>query len=129
MALVVLGAGGCTTFREIPRAEYATRSERKNVAIETSEGLHYEFETVKIGSDSLVGYHRHDSEGSFEEFDSVPLPLDQIRKLSARKIDWYKTGLVGGAGVGAVILGAIARRHGGSGTEPINPCGPGGCPD
>lgn len=129
MALVVLAASGCTTLREIPRAEYAARNERHNVAVETSEGLHYEFETVKVGSDSLIGFHRRDSEGSFEEFDSVALPLEGIRKLSARKVDWYKTGLVGGAGVGAVILGAIAKRHGSSGPEPINPCGPGGCPD
>ena len=129
VAAVLLATAGCTTLREIPRREYAARSERKNVAVDTREGLHYEFEYVRVGGDTLTGFHRRDSEGSFEEFDAVPVPLEGISKLSARRVDWYRSALIGGAGAGAVILGAIARHHGGSETPPISPCGPGGCPD
>jgi hypothetical protein len=116
LAVLLLATGGCTSLREIPRHEYAARSERKNVSVDTREGLHYDFDYVKVGSDTLMGYHRRDNEGSFEEFDAVPLPLEAISKFSARKVDWYRTGLVGGAGVAAAIFGAIA--HNKSGEEP-----------
>jgi len=129
LAGLLLATCGCTTLREIPRREYAAHSERKNVSVDTREGLHYDFDYVKVGSDTLTGYHRRDSEGQFEEFDAVPLPLEAITKLSARKVDWYRTGLVGGAGVAAAVLGAMARNKGTSEPPPVNPCGPKGCPD
>ncbi|MBI3539305.1 MAG: hypothetical protein HY076_03425 [Candidatus Eisenbacteria bacterium] len=114
--MVLLTTGGCTSLREIPRGEYAARGERKNVAVDTREGLHYEFELVRVSGDTLTGYHRRDTEGSFEEFDAVALPLDGITKFSGRHVDWYRTSLVGGGALGAAVLGAIARHHGSAGT-------------
>lgn len=125
-ALVCLAAMGCTTFREIPRSEYAVKDERRNVAIETLAGTHYEFDYVRVGRDTLTGYRRRDSEGAIEEYETLPLPLETIAKLSSRRVDWYRTGLVGGAGLGAIIAANLARKHGG-GTAP-NPCpNPKGC--
>jgi hypothetical protein len=128
LAILLLASTGCTALREIPRREYAARSERHNVAVDTRDGLHYDFDYVKVTSDSLLGYHRRDNEGSFEEFDAVPLPLEAISKFSARRVDWYRTGLVGGAGVAAAVFGAIAHNKGGGEPTTIDPGGVKGGP-
>jgi hypothetical protein len=128
MALLLLSLMGCTALREIPRSQYAAQGERRNVAIDTHEGLHYEFDLVRVGSDSLTGFRRRDTEGPLEEFDALPLPLEAIAKMSARRVDWYRTGLIGGAGLAAIIASALARR-GTETIEPISPCGPRGCPE
>ncbi len=121
-------ASGCTTLREIPRAEYAAREERRHVAVDTGEGLHYEFDYARFGSDTLVGYRRRDTEGAFEEYDSLPIALETVTRLSARGVDWYRTGLIGGGALAAIIGVALARR-GSSGTPPNpNPCPEEPCP-
>ncbi len=120
-------ASGCTTLREVPRAEYAAREERKDVVVDTRDGQHHTFDYARFASDTLTGYRRRDTGGAFEEFDTLAIPLESVAKLSARRLDWYRTGLVGGAGLGAVILAALAR-HGASGTSnggapcPEEPC-------
>jgi hypothetical protein len=111
---------GCTTLREVPRAEYAARPERRHVTVDTREGTHYEFEFARVANDTLTGYRPHDSESSVEDYDLVPLALEDITKISAHRIDWYRTGLIGGAGVLAVVGTALANRKGGSAAA--NPC-------
>jgi hypothetical protein len=118
-----LAASGCTTLREIPRAEYAAREERKAVAVDTREGLHYEFDYVRFSSDTLTGFRQRDSDSHFEEFDSLPIPLESVAKVSTRRVDWYRTGLVGGGALAAIVAAALARRGGSSGT-PSQPCYP-----
>jgi hypothetical protein len=127
-ALLCLGASGCTALREIPRSEYASRPERRNVAVDTQDGLHYEFDFVRLSGDSLVGYRRRDSQTAFEEFDALPIPLESVTKFSSRRVDWYRTGMIGGAAIAAIVTAALARR-GSSSTEPDpDPCGKLGCP-
>src|SRR5215813_9551523 len=96
VALIVLVAPGCTALRELPRDQYAVKNERQNVRVDTQEGLHYEFESVRFAPDTLFGEHRKDSEGQFDEFDELAIPLDRVSRISTRHVDWYRTGLIGG---------------------------------
>ena len=109
-ALWWLGVSGCTTLREIPPDAYARADERKHVAVDTQDGEHHEFDFVRVGSDTLTGFQRRDVPGDFEEYDTRAIPLVAITKLSARRIDWYRTGLIGGAAIAAVVLAALARH-------------------
>jgi len=127
----VLAAGalaGCTALREIPLQELGARPDRKDVRIQTREGLVYEFDFAHIAGDSLTGYRRRDTEGPIPEYATLSIALDDIAKLSARELDWVRTGLIGG-GVAAVgIVGGLASRGsgggGGSGAGGGKPPGP-----
>ena len=103
---LLLGAG-CTSLREIPRSQYAAQPERKNVRLETQEGLVYEFDYVQVGGDSLTGFRRRESEGPIEDYGQMSLPLDRIAKLSARGVNWYRTGLIGGGVIAAVVAAGL----------------------
>ena len=120
-------SSGCTALRELPRGEYAAQVERKNVRIETAEGLRYEFDYARFGEDTLTGFKRREIEASrFEEFDAVALPLERVSKLSVRRIDWMRTGVIGGAALGVVLVQAL--RGGDEETAPpVDPCPR--CPD
>ena len=105
--LWLLGTG-CTALREIPRGEYAALPERKDVRIHTRDGLVYEFDYARILSDSLVGFRRRDVEGSLEDFASHRVALEDIDQLSVRGVDWYRTGLVGGGALVAIVIGGLS---------------------
>ena len=115
-----MATSSCTALREIPRAEYAAQGERRHVVVDTREGQHYDFEYARFGSDTLIGYRRRDTEGAFEEYDTLPIALEAVDKLSARRVDWYRTGLIGGGALAAVIGVALAKR-GSSGSSPVTP--------
>ena len=123
-----MAATSCTAMREIPPAQYAARGERRNVVVDTREGLHYSFEYARFDSDTLFGYHRRDTEGAFEEFDTLPIALEEIAKLSVRRTDWYRTGLIGGGALAAVIGVALAKRGSTPGTPGGPPCPQEPCP-
>lgn len=116
MALWLAGSG-CTSLREIPRTEYAARPERKYVHVMTRRGLAYEFDYIQIKGDTLVGYRRRDVEGSIEDYDSLPLALDDVAKLEARQIDWTRTSLLGAAGVAVVVAAGMRVASQNSGGE------------
>jgi hypothetical protein len=127
-----LAASGCTTLREIPRDAYAAAGERKHVSVDTREGLHYEFDFARFDNDTLTGYRQRDTEGVFEEFATLAVPLDAIARLSARRVDWYRTGLMGAAALAAIVVAAWSRHKGAAAgpdprPDPI-PCPP-GCPE
>jgi hypothetical protein len=103
LCALALLAAGCTSLREIPRSEYAASPERKNVRIVTRDGLKFEFDFVTVDSDSLVGYRHRDVEGLADEYATVRIPLDDISALSARHLDWYRTGLIGGGVIAAIV--------------------------
>ncbi|MDM7973788.1 MAG: hypothetical protein QUT27_12140 [candidate division Zixibacteria bacterium] len=121
MLAVWLAGSGCTALREIPRADYVERVPERPVRIVTRAGDSYELETARIEADSLVGFRRLDVEGAIEEFAVVRVPLDEVASISARRIDWYRTGLLGGAGVAAIVLGA-ARSSSNGATNTIPDC-------
>ncbi|MCC6348054.1 MAG: hypothetical protein IT347_00485 [Candidatus Eisenbacteria bacterium] len=117
-------SAGCTTLRELPRADYGASPERKGVRIETRDGLVYEFDRATYDADSLTGYRlRSELEGPVDELAVVRIALDDVTRMRTRRVDWYRTGLVGGgvlAGVLAVGLAKAASNGGSSGS--------GGCP-
>ena len=86
-AVITLAATGCTALRDIPRDQFGARPERKNVHIETRDGLVYEFDYVRLQGDSLVGFRRRDVEASVDEFATVPMPLEDVTHMSARGVD------------------------------------------
>jgi hypothetical protein len=126
LMLVWIAGEGCSTLREIPRGEYASVAERKNVRLTTREGLHYELDFIKVQGDSLIGYRRQDVEGPIDEFATLQVPLDDVQTLSTRGMDWKRTGIVGG-GVVAVLAVLGLRKaltddgsssSGGTGKDP-----------
>ena len=114
-ALGCLLAWGCSTMRELPRDQYAAKPERSNVRIETEAGAKHEFERIQVTADSLTGLSPRPSEGNFNGYDATSMRLADVRKMSARMIDWYRTGLILGVGVAAAI--GLEWRQGGTGTE------------
>lgn len=105
-----LGATGCSTMRELPRAEYATRPERKGVVVDTREGLHYRFDYAHFGPDTLIGHRLRDTEGAFEEYHTVAIPLEAVERLSVRRTNWLRTGLIGGGVIAAAATAVVAGR-------------------
>ena len=111
-SLWMLAAAGCTALRDIPRDQFAARDQRKDVHVETRDGLVYEFDFVRVKGDSLVGYRRRDVEGPIDEFATVPLPIDDVARMSARGVDWRRTSLIGGGAVAVIVAaGLSASAH------------------
>ncbi len=106
-----LAASGCTTLREIPRSEYAARPERKAVRVWTHEGLEYEFDYATVSHDTLVGYRQREVEGPVDQVAVLRFALADIDRLSARSVDWYRTGLVGGGVLAAVIAAGLTATN------------------
>ena len=66
---------------------------------------------------------------ALEEVDTRVLALEQVRKLQARQVDWYRTGLVGGVIVAAIVAAVLSQTAGGGGgPDGPGPCGPRPCP-
>jgi hypothetical protein len=98
----------------------------------TREGLSYELDEAKVEADTLVGYRRRDVQGPIDEFDTVRLPLDQVASISARRIDWYRTGIVGGLSMAAIVIGAVTmgrKSSSGTTTPTPSPCRKDPCPE
>ena len=119
---------GCTALKEIPRSEYTSQAERKNVRIHTKDGLVYEFDHVRVEADTLVGFRRQEAEGAFDEFASMRMPLEDITQLSSRGVDWYRTGLIGGGVLAAVVAAGLNAASRNSGEDPSSGGGKIGVP-
>ena len=115
--------GGCTTLRELPRADYAARPERKGVRVETREGLVFEFDSATFDPDSLTGLRlRTELDGSVDEVAMVRVALDDITRMRTRGVDWTRTGLIGGGVLaGVVAIGLVQAARGGSAETGGNP--------
>lgn len=104
-------SAGCTSLREIPRAEYTDIPERKGVRVETKDGLVYDFDYAAFAGDSLTGYrHRSDVEGPVDQTVTFRIALDDIDHLTTRKLDWYRTGLVGGGVLAGVLVAGLGGK-------------------
>jgi hypothetical protein len=122
--LTCIAGSGCTTLREIPSTEYTARVQERPVRVVTREGLSYQLDEARVEGDTLIGYRRRDVEGPIDEFDSLRLPLDQVASISARRIDWYRTGLVGTLSVAAIVVAGLSRHGSNGGTPSPIPCSP-----
>lgn len=111
-ALLLLAAQGCTTLREIPRSEYDREPERRNVRIETREGLRYEFDFARFSADSVTGFRRLDVAGPVDTYAEVSLGYEELSRLAMRRVDWYRTGLIGGGVLAAVVAAGLTATSG-----------------
>jgi hypothetical protein len=102
-------ATGCTALREIPRSQYAAEPERKHVRVVTRDGLVYEFDYMTVNGDSLTGYRRRDTEGPIEDYATLQVAFEEVQKLSARSIDWTRTGLIGGGVIAAFVVKGMSN--------------------
>ena len=128
MLLAWVAGSGCTALREIPRLDYAARAQDRPIRVLTREGLSYELDEAKIEADTLVGYRRRDVQGPIDEFDTLRLPLDEVVTISARRIDWYRTGLIGGLSMAAIVAVGMSRRISKESAPSTSDCGKAPCP-
>ena len=104
-------ANGCTTMREIPRSDLEQIPEGRNVKVETRDGLVYDFDYATVTGDSLAGVrHRNDLEGPIDQTVTFSIALDDIQHVTTRRFDWYRTGLVSGSVIAAVLVGALGVK-------------------
>jgi hypothetical protein len=115
--LVWIAGTGCTTLREVPRSEYATAGEEHSIRILTADSLEYEFDYAKVSGDTLTGYRRQETTPDQPEYATLSLPLNDIQKVATRRVDWTRTGLIGGLGVLLVASVGLAAKNGGFGSE------------
>ena len=114
-ATLWLAGSGCTALKELPRQEYTAEAEREHVQVETRDGRVYQFDDVRFDADSLYGSARRDVEGYADEFATFDLALDDVQRISTRKIDWYRTGLVGGGLIAALVAAGLSSQSNSSG--------------
>ncbi len=126
--LACLAGSGCSALREIPRVDYGAREERRNVRVETVDGLHYEFDVLHVEADSLIGYRRRDVEGTFDEMATVRLALDDVAHLQARGVDWYRTTLVAGGALAVIVAAGLSSASHGTNGAGTSGGGKGGIP-
>ncbi len=111
VGLVCILGAGCTSLREIPRREYAAQPERRDVRLETRDHLLYEFDYIQVAGDSLVGFRRRETEGPIEDYGRLIIPLDDVAKLSARRVDWYRTSLIGGGVIAVAVAAGLSNSN------------------
>ena len=111
-ALLLVAGQSCTTLREIPRGEYDREPERRHVRIETREGLRYEFDFARFSADSVTGFRRLEVAGPVDTYAEVSLGYEDLSRLAMRRIDWYRTGLIGGGVLAAVVAAGLNATSG-----------------
>lgn len=117
-ACLWLVGSGCTTLREIPRSDYAAQPERNNVRVQTRDGRSYAFDSARFDADSLYGMRRLDREGTADEIATFSLPLEDVSRITTRRVDWYRTGLVGGGVIAGLVAAGLNARGDGKSSEP-----------
>jgi hypothetical protein len=124
---LLLAANGCTSLREIPRNDYGQIHERHGVRVETRDGLVYDFDYASFTTDSLTGYrNRGDVEGPVDQMVALRLSLDDIERLTTRKVDWYRTTLVGGTVLAGVLVAGLSGNSKPAEPSPTSTGGGGG---
>jgi hypothetical protein len=118
LLLAPLGSA-CTALRELPREQYAAKAERRHLVVETQDGERHRLDRARFSADSLVGFRRGDAEA-----DSVALrlALDDVARLSARQVDWYRSGLVGGVVLAGILAAVLAGGKDREPPPPTTPC-------
>ena len=118
--LVAPVVSGCATMRELPREQFAARPERRHLVVEAG-GQRHRFARATFGPDSMVGYPRR-PRGTDGTAGGVRLGLDDVSRIEGRQVDWYRTSLLGGLAVGALLAALLSRSNDGSPSEVPPPC-------
>ena len=109
LGLLWLAGSGCTALREVPRDQLGARPERKDVRLATRDGRVYEFDFVRIGGDTLVGYRRRDVEGPIEDYATLSFAFADVGSLQARQVDWVRTSVIGGVVAAGIVVAGLSR--------------------
>jgi hypothetical protein len=108
--LAFLAGSSCSVMREVPREEFASAPARQRVRITSRDGRTLRLREVRFTADSLVGTPDVAAKG-----EDAPPPaqvgfaLDEIAVLEQRQVDWFRTGLVAGAGAAGLVLYLLTR--------------------
>ena len=129
MATAMLLANGCTALKELPRSEYATQEERRDVVVESVDGERMEFESIQVRGDTLTGWTEkkpvetenepvRKDDGTLEvqpplSFEERQMMLDRVAKLSTKQVSWKKTSLVFAPVVAGLVVYALTRSGSG----------------
>jgi hypothetical protein len=99
---------GCSSLHEIARSDYSSLPAGRGVRVETRDGLVYDFDYASFAADSITGFrHRADIEGPVDQTVSFSIAIEDIDHLTTRRLDWYRTGLVGGSLLAAVVVAGL----------------------
>lgn len=114
LAALCLGSG-CSTLVQVPRKEFASAGERKNVRIRVQSGEQYAFDKAEVSADSLKGlaYQQRlvtkaDGDTEIDEMAThVSVPLADISTMEERRRSW-KAATRWGIGVAAASAFVVA---------------------
>jgi hypothetical protein len=125
---------GCSSMVQVPRAEFAAESNRKNILVRTQAGEQFAFDQATFSADSLVGvgYQQRtvilaDGQPSVEEVATrVSVSLDQVTTLTEKRRDWGRTAKwgLGIAAAGAFVAAVGLSKPEDDGAQPGGGKGP-----
>ena len=110
-----LAGAGCTSLKEIPRGEFQLKPERERVRVVTVDGLVYEFDYARVAADSLYGFRRREVEGSVDDFSTIGMRIEDVERVSIRRVDWGRTSLIGGGVMAVLVAVGLAKANGDNG--------------
>ncbi len=128
---------GCSTYREVPRAELSASSSLEKVRVATLDGFEYRFDRISVVPDTLIGFYEVTEErvGKKGEFyyEDVPrrhaIPLSRVARVELARKDPVRTAMYGAslAAAGYFLATLVdenphkASNRGGGGKDPIKP--------
>jgi hypothetical protein len=103
LAILLLLAAGCSSFRAIPRSDLKSDAEFQNVRVATIDGFEYRFARVAVRADTLEGFYPVTVERSNEKnefwYEDVlrrhPISLDRVQRVELVRRDPVKTAFYG----------------------------------
>ena len=128
---------GCSSYREVPRADLRENSSFDDVRVATLDGFEYRFDRAAVVGDTLVGYYSIEEEKMNARnevwYEDVlrrhNLALNRVATVALVRKDPVKTALYGASLAAAgYLLGTLVEEErgdassgGGGGKPPIRP--------
>lgn len=133
LAAAALLLSGCSTYREVPRADLVPDADLQKVRVATLDGFEYRFDRAQVVADTLFGFYQVTEErvgpGKAVWFEDAPrrqgIPLARVARVELVRKDPVRTALYG-ASLGAAgyflvtLVDESARKpsNGGNGGKP-----------
>lgn len=137
LAAAVLFTSGCSSYREVPRAELLPDTSLPKVRVATLDGFEYRFVKSEVVADTLFGYYEVTEERSSANGDvwfedalrRHAIPLSRVARVELIRKDPVRTALYGASiGAAGYFLVTLVEettkepsRGGGGGKPPIKP--------